>query len=182
MTEKLRHIPNVPHESVPKGTRTRTTWRPNAGEAERSGAEYKPYWELAKTYGLIDFEAGVKITGAGFPVYTGKGAILQRAPINFFLDRNVAAGYQEVLPPHFVNEDSAYGTGQLPDKEGQMYHITADDLYCIPTAEVPVTNLYRGDILKEEDLQEEHRLHAMLSKRGGLLWKGCTRPEPPASI
>ena len=114
---------------------------------------------------MIDFEAGVKITGAGFPVYTGKGAILQRALINFFLDRNVAAGYQEVLPPHFVNEDSAYGTGQLPDKEGQMYHITADDLYCIPTAEVPVTNLYRGDILKEEDLPRRNTAYTPCFRR-----------------
>ena len=166
LTEKLRHIPNVPHESVPKGTSDSDNVETERwGEAERSGAEYKPHWELAKTYGLIDFEAGVKITGAGFPVYTGKGAILQRALINFFLDRNVAAGYQEVLPPHFVNEDSAYGTGQLPDKEGQMYHITADDLYCIPTAEVPVTNLYRGDILKEEDLPRRNTAYTPCFRR-----------------
>jgi len=166
LTEKLRHIPNVPHESVPKGTSDSDNVETERwGEAERSGEEYKPHWELAKTYGLIDFEAGVKITGAGFPVYTGKGAILQRALINFFLDRNVAAGYQEVLPPHFVNEDSAYGTGQLPDKEGQMYHITADDLYCIPTAEVPVTNLYRGDILKEEDLPRRNTAYTPCFRR-----------------
>ena len=166
LTEKLRHIPNVPHESVPKGTSDSDNVETERwGEAERSGEKYKPHWELAKTYGLIDFEAGVKITGAGFPVYTGKGAILQRALINFFLDRNVAAGYQEVLPPHFVNEDSAYGTGQLPDKEGQMYHITADDLYCIPTAEVPVTNLYRGDILKEEDLPRRNTAYTPCFRR-----------------
>lgn len=166
LTEKLRHIPNVPHESVPKGTSDSDNEETERwGEAERSGEEHKPHWELAKTYGLIDFEAGVKITGAGFPVYTGKGAILQRALINFFLDRNVAAGYEEVLPPHFVNEDSAYGTGQLPDKEGQMYHITADDLYCIPTAEVPVTNLYRGDILREEDLPKRNTAYTPCFRR-----------------
>lgn len=166
LTEKLRHIPNVPHESVPKGTSESDNVETERwGEAEGSGEQHKPHWELAKTYGLIDFEAGVKITGAGFPVYTGKGAILQRALINFFLDRNVAAGYQEVLPPHFVNEDSAYGTGQLPDKEGQMYHITADDLYCIPTAEVPVTNLYRGDILKEEDLPKRNTAYTPCFRR-----------------
>ncbi len=111
-----------------------------------------PHWELAKKYGLIDFDLGVKISGAGFPVYTGKGARLQRALINFFLDEATKAGYREVQPPTVVNEDSGYGTGQLPDKEGQMYHCEVDNLYLIPTAEVPVTNIYRDEILKEEDL------------------------------
>jgi len=111
-----------------------------------------PHWELADRYKLIDFEAGVKITGAGFPVYRGKGAKLQRALIQFFLDRADQAGYEEFIPPHLVNPDSARGTGQLPDKEGQMYHCTEDDLYLIPTAEVPLTNLFRGDLLSAEEL------------------------------
>ena len=111
-----------------------------------------PHWELAKRYDLIDFELGVKITGAGFPVYKGKGARMQRALINFFLDEARNAGYLEIEPPYVVNADSGYGTGQLPDKEGQMYHVTADDLYLIPTAEVPVTNIFRDVILAEKDL------------------------------
>ena len=111
-----------------------------------------PHWDLADKYDLIDFELGVKITGAGFPVYKGKGARLQRALINWFLDRARDAGYQEVLPPILVNEDSGFGTGQLPDKEGQMYHVGIDNLYVIPTAEVPITNMYRDVILKEDDL------------------------------
>ncbi len=111
-----------------------------------------PHWDLAKKYDLIDFELGVKIAGAGFPVYKGKGARLQRALISFFLDRNIESGYQEIQPPHLVNEASGYGTGQLPDKEGQMYHVTADNLYLIPTAEVPVTNLLRDVLLQESEL------------------------------
>lgn len=111
-----------------------------------------PHWELAKKYDLIDFELGVKLTGAGFPVYKGKGAKLQRALINFFLDQAIVAGYQEVLPPLMVNEDSGFGTGQLPDKEGQMYHVGVDNLYLIPTAEVPVTNIYRDVILNAHQL------------------------------
>jgi seryl-tRNA synthetase len=112
----------------------------------------KPHWELTTQYDIIDFELGVKLTGAGFPVYNGNGARLQRALINFFLDRAIAKGYNEVQPPILVNEDSGYGTGQLPDKEGQMYHATVDNLYLIPTAEVPITNMYRDVILKESDL------------------------------
>jgi seryl-tRNA synthetase len=111
-----------------------------------------PHWDLAKKYNLIDFELGTKITGAGFPVYINKGARLQRALINYFLDYNTKAGYTEYQPPHMVNTASAYGTGQLPDKEGQMYHATVDDFYLIPTAEVPVTNIYRDEIVKESDL------------------------------
>jgi seryl-tRNA synthetase len=127
-------------------------------EVERSGRIPElsegalPHWELAKKYDLIDFELGSKITGAGFPVYKGKGARLQRALINYFLDKNVAAGYQETQVPHLVNELSGYGTGQLPDKEGQMYHVTADDLYLIPTAEVPLTNIFRDQLLEEKQL------------------------------
>ncbi|MGB1404221.1 MAG: serine--tRNA ligase, partial [Flavobacteriaceae bacterium] len=116
------------------------------------GADPLPHWELAKKYDLIDFELGNKITGAGFPVYKGKGARLQRALINYFLDKNTQAGYKEIQVPHVVNEASGFGTGQLPDKEGQMYHIQADDLYLIPTAEVPLTNLYRATLLEEKEL------------------------------
>ena len=122
------------------------------GNLENLPEDALPHWELAKKYDLIDFELGVKITGAGFPVYKGKGARLQRALINFFLDEARNAGYEEIMPPTVVNAASGYGTGQLPDKEGQMYHATADDLYLIPTAEVPVTNIYRDVILAENQL------------------------------
>ena len=146
-------LPNLPHESVPHGKHAEDN------EVVRSGIDIpvlhegaQPHWELAKKYQLIDFEMGTKITGAGFPVYTHRGARLQRALINYFLDFNTAAGYAEHQVPHMVNEASAYGTGQLPDKEGQMYHVGLDDFYLIPTAEVPVTNMYRDEIIKESDL------------------------------
>ena len=126
----------------------------SAGEIPQLHEGAKPHWELASDYDLIDFELGVKISGAGFPVYKGKGARLQRALINFFLDQNVAAGYKEIQPPHLINEASGIGTGQLPDKEGQMYNVTADGLYLIPTAEVPVTNILRDQLLKEDDLPQ----------------------------
>jgi len=146
-------LPNLPHISVPKGK------TPEENEVVREGgskpalpATAVPHWDLIKTYELVDFETGVKITGSGFPLFKGKGAKLQRALIQYFLDYNTAAGYTEYLPPLLVNEASAYGTGQLPDKEGQMYHATADNFYLIPTAEVPVTNIYRDEIVKESDL------------------------------
>ena len=148
----LYQIPNVPNALVPAGN----TEEDNE-EVFREGTiptldpAALPHWELAKKYDIIDFELGVKITGAGFPVYKGKGARLQRALIAYFLDKNTAAGYTEIQVPHLVNEASGYGTGQLPDKEGQMYHIGADDLYLIPTAEVPVTNIFRDVILNESD-------------------------------
>ena len=156
-TEKLQQllytIPNVPHESVPSGSSEddneeifREGIIPNLGD------HALPHWELAKKYDIIDFELGNKIAGAGFPVYKGKGAKLQRALINYFLDKNTAAGYNEVQVPHLVNEASGFGTGQLPDKEGQMYHVTEDNLYLIPTAEVPATNIFRGDLLQETEL------------------------------
>ena len=148
----LYQIPNVPHESVPAGTTdedNEEVFREGAIPELIEGA--LPHWELAKKHDIIDFELGVKITGAGFPVYKGKGARLQRALISYFLDKNTEAGYTEIQVPHLVNEASGYGTGQLPDKEGQMYHIQADDLYLIPTAEVPVTNLFRDEIVKAED-------------------------------
>lgn len=149
----LYQIPNVPFEAVVAGKSAEDNVEVFAhGEIPKLGENNKPHWDLASEYKLIDFELGVKITGAGFPVYTGKGARLQRALINFFLDEAQKAGYQEFMPPHVVNEASGYGTGQLPDKEGQMYYIKEDDLYLIPTAEVPLTNLFRDVILKEDEL------------------------------
>ncbi|GAB5556660.1 MAG: serine--tRNA ligase [Schleiferiaceae bacterium] len=145
-------LPNPPQEAVPAGmTEDDNEIIENVGEIPSLSEEALPHWEVAKKYDLIDFEMGVKITGAGFPVYNGKGARLQRALINYFLDVNTDAGFEEVLPPFFVNEDSGFGTGQLPDKEGQMYHMPQDNLYVIPTAEVPVTNIFRDEIVKAED-------------------------------
>lgn len=149
----LYTIPNVPHESVPEGTGAEDNVVEKMGGMETElPKDALPHWELAKKYDLIDFDLGVKITGAGFPVYKGQGARLQRALINFFLDEARASGYLEIMPPTVVNAASGYGTGQLPDKEGQMYHCNLDDLYLIPTAEVPVTNIYRDVILDEKSL------------------------------
>lgn len=146
-------LPNLPHVSVPKGK------TPEDNEVVKEGgikpalpASAVPHWELIKKYNLVDFETGAKLTGSGFPLYKGKGAKLQRSLIQYFLDHNTAAGYTEYLPPLMVNEATAYGTGQLPDKEGQMYHVTVDNFYLIPTAEVPVTNIYRDEIVKESEL------------------------------
>jgi seryl-tRNA synthetase len=153
MTELRTQIPNVPHESVPKGNSEKDN-----EEIFRSDNSTKlfekaiPHWELAKKYDIIDFELGSKISGAGFPVYKNKGARLQRGLINFFLDKNISAGYSEFQVPHLVNSESGFGTGQLPDKEGQMYHSKEDDLYLIPTAEVPLTNIYRNTLLNESEL------------------------------
>ncbi|GIJ94349.1 serine--tRNA ligase [Capnocytophaga stomatis] len=148
----LYRIPNVPNDLVPFGTsETDNEVVFEAGEVPNLGENALPHWELAKKYDIIDFELGVKITGAGFPVYKGKGAKLQRALITYFLDKNTEAGYQEFQVPHVVNEASGFGTGQLPDKEGQMYHVGLDDLYLIPTAEVPVTNFFRDVLLSEND-------------------------------
>ena len=152
LKELLVQIPNIPHESVPTGNSEEDNKIVSQeGDIPDLGDHAKPHWELVAEKNIIDFELGVKITGAGFPVYKGKGAKLQRALINYFLDKNIEAGYEEVIPPHLVNEDSGFGTGQLPDKEGQMYHVTEDNLYLIPTAEVPVTNIFRDVILKKED-------------------------------
>jgi len=151
--EKLVQIPNIPHESVPAGNSEEDNKViSQEGEIPNLGDNAKPHWELVAEKNIIDFELGVKITGAGFPVYRGKGARLQRALINYFLDKNTEAGYEEIMPPHLVNEASGFGTGQLPDKEGQMYHATEDNLYLIPTAEVPITNIFRDVIVKKEDL------------------------------
>lgn len=149
----LMQVPNLPHSSVPQGrsAEDNVTVR-TGGLVPELSKDSVPHWDLAKKYDIIDFELGVKITGAGFPVYKGKGAKFQRALINFFLDENTAAGYREVQPPHMVNEDSAYGTGQLPDKDGQMYYMQVDNFYMIPTAEVPVTNIFRDVILNASQL------------------------------
>jgi len=146
-------LPNLPHPSVPAGkTAEDNVVVRSGGRMPQLPDNALPHWDLAKKYQIIDFELGVKLTGAGFPVYLGKGSKLQRALINFFLDEAQKAGYTEVMPPLMVNEDSGFGTGQLPDKEGQMYHVTADNFYLIPTAEVPVTNIYRDVILEADEL------------------------------
>ena len=151
--ELLVTIPNLPHDSVPAGkTPEDNIIDKSGGSMPQLPANALPHWELAKKYDLIDFELGVKITGAGFPVYKGKGARLQRALINFFLDSALEAGYEEVQTPYVVNADSGFGTGNLPDSEAQMYHVGLDDLYLIPTAEVPVTNIYRDIIIEENQL------------------------------
>lgn len=153
LEEALLRIPNLPHESVPAGKSAEDNEIVRAeGEKPALGAEKRPHWDLATQYRLIDFEVGTKITGSGFPVYTGQGARLQRALITYFLDYNTRAGYYEYYPPYLVNEASAHGTGQLPDKEGQMYHVALDNFYLIPTAEVPVTNIYRDEIVPAEKL------------------------------
>jgi len=149
----LYRIPNIPNAIVPEGKTAEDNLTVfQAGEIPHLFEGALPHWELAKKYNIIDFELGVKLTGAGFPVYKDKGAKLQRALISYFLDKNTEAGYQEYQVPHMVNQDSGYGTGQLPDKEGQMYHVQIDNLYLIPTAEVPVTNIFRDVILSESDL------------------------------
>lgn len=159
-------LPNLPDDSVPegKGAEDNVIER-EGGKAPKLKDDALPHWELAKKYDLIDFELGVKISGAGFPVYKGKGARLQRALINFFLDQAHDAGFLEIQPPYVVNSDSGFGTGQLPDKEGQMYHVGLDDLYLIPTAEVPVTNLYRNVILEEKDLPIKNTAYSACFRR-----------------
>jgi len=153
LQEALYQIPNTPHKSVPAGNSEEDNEEVfREGDIPVLGGDAKPHWELAKKYDIIDFELGVKITGAGFPVYKGKGARLQRALIAYFLDKNTEAGYTEMQVPLLVNEASGYGTGSLPDKEGQMYHVTEEDLYLIPTAEVPITNVLRDTILDKNDL------------------------------
>lgn len=166
MTNLLYTIPNVPHESVPEGNGADDNVVEKMGGMETALPEdAQPHWELAKKYDLIDFDLGVKITGAGFPVYKGQGARLQRALINFFLDEARNAGYLEIMPPTVVNQASGFGTGQLPDKEGQMYHCNLDDLYLIPTAEVPVTNIYRDVILDEKSLPVKNCAYTQCFRR-----------------
>ena len=153
LQELLYQIPNIPHTSVPSGQSEEDNEEVfREGAIPKLHSEALPHWELVKKYDIIDFELGTKITGAGFPVYKGKGARLQRALISYFLDKNTAAGYTEYQVPHLINEASGIGTGQLPDKEGQMYYVGIDELYLIPTGEVPITNMYRGNLVNESDL------------------------------
>ncbi len=163
----LLTIPNIPHDSVPDGLTEddNEVYQDWSTDLPDLGAHHMPHWELADKYNLIDFKLGVKITGSGFPLYRGQGAKLQRALIQFFLDEAVAAGYEEVMPPLLVNADSARGTGQLPDKEGQMYEMERDGLYLIPTAEVPLTNIYRDVILKESDFPQKVTGHTPCFRR-----------------
>jgi seryl-tRNA synthetase len=164
--ESLLQIPNLPHASVPEGHGAGDNRvERQGGEMPVLGSDALPHWDLAKKYDLIDFELGVKITGAGFPVYKGDGCRLQRALIHFFLDNAREAGYLEIQPPYVVNADSGYATGQLPDKEGQMYYVPQDGLYLIPTAEVPVTNLYRDVILNDSDLPVKHAAYSACFRR-----------------
>ena len=166
LQDLLVQIPNLPSDEVPEGRVAEdNVVEKSGGVIPDLGANAVPHWDLAKKYDLIDFELGVKISGAGFPVYKGKGARLQRALINFFLDKARDAGYLEIQPPYVVNAASGYGTGQLPDKEGQMYHATIDDLYLIPTAEVPVTNIYRDVILEEKDLPIKNTAYSACFRR-----------------
>ncbi|SES93816.1 serine--tRNA ligase [Hymenobacter actinosclerus] len=176
LQQLLYKLPNLPHESVPEGrgaddNEVVREW----GAKPELTAEAKPHWELIEQYDIIDFALGNKITGAGFPVYKDKGARLQRGLINFFLDEARAAGYIEVQPPILINEASGYGTGQLPDKEGQMYHATADDLYLIPTAEVPITNLYRDDIVATERLPIRNAGYTPCFRREAGSWGAHVR-------
>lgn len=166
ITQILLNIPNVPCAMVPEGrTAEDNVVEKTGGEFPSLGEDALPHWDLCKKYNIIDFELGVKITGAGFPVYIGKGARLQRALIQFFLDEAGKAGYLEIQPPYVVNEASGYGTGQLPDKEGQMYHCEVDNLYLIPTAEVPVTNIYRDMIIEQKDLPKKNCAYSACFRR-----------------
>ena len=166
ITEILLSVPNVPYEGVPEGrTAEDNVVERTGGPMPQLPEGAMPHWDLAKKYNLIDFDLGVKITGAGFPVYIGKGARLQRALIQFFLDEAGKAGYTEIQPPYVVNEDSGYGTGQLPDKEGQMYHCQVDNFYLIPTAEVPVTNMYRDVIIPQDQLPKMNCAYSACFRR-----------------
>ena len=166
ITEILLSVPNVPYAGVPEGrTAEDNIVERTGGEMPQLPEGAMPHWDLAKKYNLIDFDLGVKITGAGFPVYVGKGARLQRALIQFFLDEAGKAGYTEIQPPYVVNEDSGYGTGQLPDKEGQMYHCQVDNFYLIPTAEVPVTNIYRDVIIPQDQLPKKNCAYSACFRR-----------------
>ncbi len=166
LNEILLRLPNMPHTSVPRGkSEADNEIVKIVDNIPQKHENDVPHWELAKKYDLIDFETGVKITGAGFPLYKGLGARLQRALINFFLDENIKAGYQEMMPPLMVNADSGYGTGQLPDKDGQMYYVNEDKLYLIPTAEVPVTNIYRDMILEADQLPIKNTAYTACFRR-----------------
>jgi seryl-tRNA synthetase len=176
LRDEIIKLPNLPHESVPagKGADENIIVKEGGTIPQLSGSPL-PHWDLIKKYDIIDFDLGTKLTGAGFPVYKGKGAKLQRALINFFLDEGENAGYKEVLPPIVVNEDSGFGTGQLPDKEGQMYHVTLDNFYLIPTAEVPVTNMYRDVILNAEDFPIKNMAYTPCFRREAGSWGAHVR-------
>jgi seryl-tRNA synthetase len=166
LNDVLVLLPNIPHATIPKGkTAEDNEIVHSEGTIPELGPDAIAHWDIATKYNIIDFETGVKITGAGFPIYKGKGARLQRALINFFLENAIESGYEECQPPFVVNEDSAYGTGQLPDKEAQMYHVGLDNLYLIPTAEVPVTNIYRDMILKGDDLPVKNTAYSACFRR-----------------
>ncbi len=176
LREEIIRLPNLPHESVVKGSGADDNVKVREGGTKPVVPDNAlPHWELIKKYDIIDFDLGIKLTGAGFPVYKGKGAKLERALISFFLDEGVKAGYTEVMPPIVVNEDSGFGTGQLPDKEGQMYHVTLDNFYLIPTAEVPVTNIYRDVILNSEDLPVKNIAYTPCFRREAGSWGAHVR-------
>ncbi|MEQ9374091.1 MAG: serine--tRNA ligase [Imperialibacter sp.] len=176
LTNKLYELPNVPHESVPEGrTAEDNEVVFQVGTLPKLPESAKPHWDIIKEYDIIDFDLGIKITGAGFPVYKKQGARIVRAMINYFLDQALDAGYLEMRPPIVVNKESGYGTGQLPDKEGQMYHATADDLYLIPTAEVPITNLYRDVILADDELPVKNVAYTPCFRREAGSWGAHVR-------
>jgi seryl-tRNA synthetase len=176
LNELLVQLPNMPYALVPEGrTADDNLEIRTGGTMPQLGNDKLPHWDLIQKYDIIDFELGIKLTGAGFPVYKAKGAKLQRALINFFLDEGEKAGYREVMPPIVVNEDSGFGTGQLPDKEGQMYHATADNLYLVPTAEVPVTNIYRDVIVDETELPIKNMAYTPCFRREAGSWGAHVR-------
>jgi len=176
LKKEIVKLPNLPHESVAPGhgAEDNVTVR-EGGTIPALGDKALPHWDLIKKYNIIDFDLGTKLTGAGFPVYTGKGAKLERSLINFFLDEGEKAGYLEIMPPIMVNEDSGFGTGQLPDKEGQMYHVGIDNFYLIPTAEVPVTNIYRDMILNADDLPIKNMAYTPCFRREAGSWGAHVR-------
>ncbi|MBP1666577.1 MAG: serine--tRNA ligase, partial [Bacteroidetes bacterium] len=176
LRDEIIRLPNLPHESVASGYGADDNVKVREGGIIPAvPVNALPHWELIKKYDIIDFELGIKLTGAGFPVYKGKGAKLERSLITFFLDEGVKAGYIEVMPPIVVNEDSGFGTGQLPDKEGQMYHVTPDNFYLIPTAEVPVTNIYRDVILRAEELPVKNIAYTPCFRREAGSWGAHVR-------
>ncbi|NLN30484.1 MAG: serine--tRNA ligase [Bacteroidales bacterium] len=176
LREEIIRLPNLPHESVAGGSSPEDNVKVReGGKMPAVSGDTLPHWDLIKKYDIIDFDLGNKLTGAGFPVYKGKGAKLERSLISFFLDEGVRAGYTEVIPPIVVNEDSGFGTGQLPDMEGQMYHLTLDDFYLIPTAEVPVTNIYRDVILNAEDLPLKNIAYTPCFRREAGSWGAHVR-------
>ncbi|HUW92526.1 MAG TPA: aminoacyl--tRNA ligase-related protein, partial [Bacteroidales bacterium] len=176
MRTEIIKLPNLPHTSVPPGKSAEdNVIVRSGGTMPQLHEKALPHWDLIKKYDIIDFDLGIKLTGAGFPVYKGKGAKLQRALINFFLDEGEKAGYREIEPPIVVNEDSGFGTGQLPDKEGQMYHATIDNLYLIPTAEVPITNIYRDVILDASELPIRNMGYTPCFRREAGSWGAHVR-------